>query len=57
MYVQLLVLGVIRCLDDYLSTMGELEYIFDQIDQDLLHPYMITNELIRQIFFSVIILT
>ena len=47
MYIQFLVLGVIRCLDDYLSTMGELEYIFDQIDQDLLHPYMITNELIR----------
>lgn len=57
MYVELLVVSIVSCLDYYLSTMREFEDVFDQINQDLLHSYMVTYELIRQSFLSVIVLT
>ena len=57
MYVQLLVLSIISCLNYYLSTMSEFQDVFDQINQNLLHPYMVTYELIWQRFFSVNVLT
>ena len=57
MYVELLVVSIVSCLDYYLSTMSEFEDVFDQINQDLFHPYMITYELIGQSFLSVIVLT
>ena len=57
MYVELLVVSIVSCLDYYLSTMSEFKDVFDQINQDLLHSYMVTYELIRQSFLSVIVLT
>ena len=57
MYVELLVVSIVSCLDYYLSTMSEFEDVFDQINQDLLHSYMVTYELIWQSFLSVIVLT
>ena len=57
MYVELLVVSIVSCLDYYLSTMSEFEDVFDQINQDLLHSYMVTYELVGQSFLSVIVLT